>query len=107
MRKKRQGVPLSSLGGRGEKQKKPRSDQMAQQEVYFARAHVTEREKSGTVTFERKLLATSKDDAKEQMRRYVASQLPDSVWTWEISIFTKDEEDVFRSLRREGGASGS
>jgi hypothetical protein len=77
---------------------------LGNQQIYFAHAYVTEPGMPGTVqAFEYEFLATSKDDAKEQMRLHVDSQLPDCVWNWEILIFTKDEELAFRILTKEAG----
>ena len=63
---------------------------MIQQQVYFVHAHVTERGKPDTAPqrFDRGFLATSKDDAEEQMRDYVTDKLPEGcAWDWEVSLY--------------------
>ena len=75
---------------------------MNQEQVYFVHARVTERGKPyAAQRFDREFLVTSKDDAKKQMRRYIDSQLPACVWNWRILVFTKEEEETFRSLTKE------
>jgi hypothetical protein len=74
---------------------------MNQQQVYFVHARVTERGENAAQRFDREFLVTSKDDAKEQMRRYIDGQLPACVWNWRILVFTKEEEETFRSFTKE------
>lgn len=75
---------------------------MIQQQVYFVHAHVTERGKPDTAPqrFDRGFLATSKDDAEEQMRDYVTDKLPEGcAWDWEVSLYSRrDEEEARREL---------